>query len=334
MTGIEVADLGKVYADGTTALAGVSFDVPEGQIFGLLGRNGAGKTTTVRILTTLTRLTTGTARVLGLDVDRQREAVRQGIGLSMQQAALDQLSTGREHLDLIAALRRMPARAARERTEELLDAFGLNSMADKLVATYTVGMQRRLDTAMALVGRPRLLFLDEPTTGLDPQKPPGPLADRAQVPTGRRNRVAHHAVPRRGRRTLRPDRHPRPGRDRGLGHPAGLKRGLGGKVLVIRPAPAAPIDGLDVLLSAHAVRREGASLLIDLTGHEDDLATVLAVLAAQGVPGSDLSLVDPTLEEVFVRLTGDGAETRGLGADAAGVAAIGRTIVNHTGGRR
>jgi len=334
VAGIEVDELGKVYPDGTTALAGVSFQVPEGQIFGLLGRNGAGKTTTVRILTTLTRLTSGRARVLGRDVDREREQLRQEIGLSLQQAALDQLSTGREHLDLIAGLRRMPSRAARERTAELLAVFGLDSMADKLVATYTVGMQRRLDTAMALVGRPRLLFLDEPTTGLDPQSrralwqivrqfrqdggtvllttqyldEADELCDRLAIMDGGRIAV--------------------------VDTPAGLKRGLGGKVLVIRPAPAEPIEALDRLLAEHTVRREGGALHIDLTGHEEQLPDMLATLRVHGVSGCDLSLTDPTLEEVFVRLTGDGAETSGRGAEAAGVAAIGRTIVSHAGGRR
>jgi ABC-2 type transport system ATP-binding protein len=334
VAGIEVAQLGKVYPDGTVALAGVSFEVPEGEIFGLLGRNGAGKTTTVRILTTLTRLTSGTARVLGLDVGRQREQARQAIGLSMQQAALDQLSTGREHLDLIAGLRKLPARAARERTAELLNAFGLDSMADKLVATYTVGMQRRLDTAMALVGRPRLLFLDEPTTGLDPQSrralwqivrqfrqdggtvllttqyldEADELCDRLAIMDGGRIAVTDT--------------------------PAGLKRGLGGKVLVIRPAPPDPITALNRMLAENAVRQEGGALHIDLTGHEDELAEVLATLRVNGVRSSDLSLADPTLEEVFVRLTGDGAETHGHRAEAAGVAAIGRTIVSHAGGRR
>jgi ABC-2 type transport system ATP-binding protein len=334
VAGIEVTELGKVYADGTTALAGVSFEVAEGQIFGLLGRNGAGKTTTVRILTTLTRLTSGSARVLGLDVDRQRELVRQEIGLSMQQAALDQLSTGREHLDLIAGLRKIPARVARERTAELLTAFGLNSMADKLVATYTVGMQRRLDTAMALVGRPRLLFLDEPTTGLDPQsrralwqivrkfrEDGGTVLLTTQYLDEADELCDQIAIMDGGRIAVSDT-------------PAGLKRGLGGKVLVIRPAPPKPIEALDRMLAESAVRREGGALHIDLTGHEDDLPDVLATLRVHGVPGSDLSLADPTLEEVFVRLTGDGAETGGRSAEAAGVAAIGRTIVSHTGGRR
>ncbi|MGH9003375.1 MAG: ABC transporter ATP-binding protein, partial [Acidimicrobiia bacterium] len=166
---IEVESLAKVYAGGTEALRDVSFHVDEGEIFGYLGRNGGGKTTTVRILTGLTRPTGGRARVAGLDVVTRSDAIRSRIGVTLQEAALDELLTGREFLTLVASLWGMRHKAARARAGELLELFDLTPAAGRRIGTYSGGMQRRLDLAAALVRRPEVLFLDEPTTGLDPQ---------------------------------------------------------------------------------------------------------------------------------------------------------------------
>jgi ABC-2 type transport system ATP-binding protein len=165
---IEVRDLVKVYGE-TRAVDGVDFDVSPGELFGFLGPNGAGKTTTIRILATLLRATSGTARVAGLDVARHPHEVRQRLGLAMQTPSLDAFSTGRETLELAGRLHRVPAAELKRRTDELLELMGLSHVAKKLTGTYSGGMKRRLDLASALVHRPAVLILDEPTEGLDPQ---------------------------------------------------------------------------------------------------------------------------------------------------------------------
>lgn len=334
MATIEVQDLGKVYPGGTVALDGVTFTVPQSEIFGFLGRNGAGKTTTVRVLTTLTRHTSGTVRVLGLDVGRQRAAVRRRVGLSLQQAALDDLMTGREHLTLIGALNHLGRAALRERVDELVAAFGLEDVADKLVATYTVGMRRRLDAAMALVHRPDVLFLDEPTTGLDPQ------SRRALWNLVRRYRddggtvflttqyldeadalCDRIAILDQGRVAV-------------IGTPEALKREVGGRVLRLPAPPPAARAALEELVGAAACRTVGAVTQVDLSGREVVLPALLARLQAGGVEMGRIVLVEPTIEDVFVRLTGEGADSGGTSESAAGVAAINRTIVTSRGGGR
>jgi ABC-type multidrug transport system ATPase subunit len=168
-TAIETMKLGKVYPGEVRALDEVSFRTAYGQVFAYLGRNGSGKTTTIRILTTLTAATTGTARVAGHDVRQDPEAVRRAIGVTMQQAALDETMTGRELLHWLAALWKLPRGVARARIGELVDRFGLAPVLGRRIATYSGGTRRRLDLAAALLHRPPVLFLDEPTTGLDPQ---------------------------------------------------------------------------------------------------------------------------------------------------------------------
>ena len=153
----------------TTALAGLDLLVPRGTVYGLLGPNGAGKTTAVRVLSTLLRPDSGSARVLGSDVVAAAAAVRHRIGLTGQYAALDNYLTGRANLVMIGELSRLPRREAKRRADELLGRFDLSDAAGRAVKTYSGGMQRRLDLAASLIGRPELVFLDEPTTGLDPR---------------------------------------------------------------------------------------------------------------------------------------------------------------------
>ncbi|GAB2850903.1 ATP-binding cassette domain-containing protein [Lentzea nigeriaca] len=164
---VETAGLTKRYGENTV-LSGLDLKVAEGSVLALLGPNGAGKTTTIRILSTLTRPDEGSARIAGFDVVRSPAAVRGVISLTGQYAAVDEEQTGRENLLMIARLRRFRRSAARVRTSELLERFQLPDVADRRVRTYSGGLRRRLDLAMSLVARPRLLFLDEPTTGLDP----------------------------------------------------------------------------------------------------------------------------------------------------------------------
>lgn len=163
---IEVKGLRKSFKD-TEVLKGVDFEVEKGSIFALLGSNGAGKTTTVKILTTLLKQDSGTATVNGIDVAERANDVRQSISLTGQFAAVDEILSGRENLILIARLRHLqnPGQVA----DDLLKRFGLTEAADRRVSTYSGGMRRRLDIAMSLVGKPQLIFLDEPTTGLDPE---------------------------------------------------------------------------------------------------------------------------------------------------------------------
>jgi ABC-2 type transport system ATP-binding protein len=168
MTAIEVNDLRKRYGD-VQALDGVSFRVDEGEVFGLLGPNGAGKSTTVRVLVTLTLPDSGTASVGGFDVRRNQGAVRRAIGYVPQDSGIDQFGTGRENLMLQGRVQGMNGRELRARVDELLRLVGIADAADRIVKTYSGGMRRRLDIALGLVHRPRVLFLDEPTTGLDPE---------------------------------------------------------------------------------------------------------------------------------------------------------------------
>lgn len=165
-TAVQVKDLRKSFKD-TEVLKGVDFDVEQGSIFALLGSNGAGKTTIVRILTTLLRPDGGTAAVNGFDVASSPDHVRQSISLTGQFAAVDEILTGRENLIMIAKLRHL--KNSRQVADDLLKRFGLTDAADRRVSNYSGGMRRRLDIAMSLVGTPQLIFLDEPTTGLDPE---------------------------------------------------------------------------------------------------------------------------------------------------------------------
>jgi ABC-2 type transport system ATP-binding protein len=166
---IQVNDLVKVYKGGTRAVDGVSFAVGEGEFFGFLGPNGAGKTTTIRILSTLLLPTSGSATVSGIDVLAHPGEVRKQVGFAMQTVAVDPLATGRENLELIGRLRRVPGAQLQERIDELLVLMKLTESQKKITGTYSGGMKRRLDLASALLHRPRVLFLDEPTEGLDPQ---------------------------------------------------------------------------------------------------------------------------------------------------------------------
>jgi ABC-2 type transport system ATP-binding protein len=166
---IECRDLAKSFGRAPSALQGVSFTVGRASVCALLGHNGAGKTTTINILSTLLRPSTGSATVAGFDVVRQSAEVRARIGVTGQYAALDELLTGRENLTLFAQLRGLRHRQARRRADELIERFDMAHAADRRVSTYSGGMRRRIDIAVALVVPPRVLFLDEPTTGLDPR---------------------------------------------------------------------------------------------------------------------------------------------------------------------
>ncbi len=205
----------------TVALDGLDLEVPRGAILGVLGPNGAGKTTAVRILTTLTRPDAGSARVAGHDVVRDARAVQRQIGVTAQDATLDEVLTGRQNLVMIGRLSGLRRGEARTRAAELLHQFDLADAADRILREYSGGMRRRLDLAAGLVTRPPVLFLDEPTTGPRPDQPGAHVGRDPRAGRRRRHAAAHHPVPGRGRRAGRPDRRgrPRPG-DRRTARPA------------------------------------------------------------------------------------------------------------------
>src|SRR5947207_3045508 len=168
MPAIEVLQLEREYKGGLRAVDGIDLEISPGEVYGFLGPNGAGKTTTVRMLVTLLRPTGGEAQVAGFDVAREPDAVRRRIGVALQEAALDQLMTGRELIELQAKLHGLAPPDVRPRAAQLIERVGLAEAEDRRVGTYSGGMRRRLDLAMALIHDPEVLFLDEPTTGLDP----------------------------------------------------------------------------------------------------------------------------------------------------------------------
>ena len=214
---IEAVGLAKAYGR-TRALAGLDLEVGAGEILGVLGPNGAGKTTAVRVLTTLLRPDRGTARVAGYDVVTEAALVRREIGLTGQYAALDECLTGRANLVMVGQLGRLSGRQARQRASELLARFDLSDAADRGVKTYSGGMRRRLDLAASLVGRPRILFLDEPTTGLDPRSRLVTWAAVRELAGRRHHGPAHHPAPGRGRPAGRPHRGGRSGHGHRGGH--------------------------------------------------------------------------------------------------------------------
>lgn len=191
-TGIAVSGLRKAYGD-KVVLDGIDFEVAAGSVFSMLGPNGAGKTTTVNILTTLMKADAGTVRVGGHDVMTGTKEIRAVIGVTGQFAAVDELLSGRENLQLMADLKRV--RSGDQVVTRLLERFELAESADKLASTYSGGMRRKLDLAMTLVGNPQIIFLDEPTTGLDPRSRAHDVGDRPRVGGRRHHHLPHHPVP-------------------------------------------------------------------------------------------------------------------------------------------
>jgi ABC-2 type transport system ATP-binding protein len=319
--------LGKVYPDGTVGLAELDLAVAPGEIVGCLGRNGAGKTTLVRILATLAEPTTGRATVCGLDVVRQRSTVRGLIGVTLQQVALDELMTGREHLLLVVRLAGLRGAAARSRVDDLLGTFALGAHADKVLATWSGGLRRRLDLALALVRDPSMLFLDEPTTGLDPQSRRalwrwvreyaarcGAVLLTTQYLEECDELADRVAVLDDGRLSV-------------VDTPAGLKRSYGAKVVRVSTADAR--ERLVAALGDSVTDGPDGSLRVDPAGR--GLVETLVAVRAQGIEEDDVSVHAPTLEDVFLRLTGEQLGREGGSATAAGVAAIGRSLVGTTG---
>lgn len=295
------------------ALDGFDLEVPAGTVHGLLGPNGAGKTTAVRCLSTLTRADTGTATIAGLDVRTAPGRVRRRIGLVGQSHAIDEALTGRQNLTLFARLSGLDRRRARTRTAELLEAFDLAEAGGRAAGGYSGGMRRRLDIAAALVLRPDVLFLDEPTTGLDPRA-------RATVWS------AVRGVARSGTTVLLTTQlldeadqladHVsimQSGRIIADGTPATLKDRLGGDRLTIVIADAARLDEAVAVVSAAVDTPASAdadtrTVLVEVTAGTRALAPVVRALDHAGIDTDDVLLRRPTLDEVFLHLTDSSAE--------------------------
>ena len=311
ISAIEAEGLVKTFGK-VRALDGIDMVAREGTVFGLLGPNGAGKTTAIRVLSTLLRPDSGKASVGGFDVVRQPGEVRRLIGLTGQYAAVDELLTGRENLYMIGRLLGMRASDARSRAAELLEAFDLADAATKLVKSYSGGMRRRLDLAASLVGRPRFLYLDEPTTGLDPRS-------RLQLWEMIRRLVAESVTVLLTTQYLEEaDRladeivvidH---GRVIAAGTPAQLKTRIGGQVLQARPADSADLAATEKILAAFAEAGEGphndGQLVTVSIAHRSALGQVVRRLDDEGIAIDDLSLRRPSLDEVFLAITGHLAE--------------------------
>jgi ABC-2 type transport system ATP-binding protein len=303
---IECAGLVKKY-DDVTALAGVTLRVEEGSVLGLLGPNGAGKTTTVRVLSTLIRPDDGWARVGGYDVLRQPQEVRRLLGLSGQYAAVDHYLTGRENLVLFGRLHRLRRQAAERRADELIERFDLGEAAGRLVRTYSGGMRRRLDLAASLLARPKLIAMDEPTTGLDPRSRlttwelVGELV--RQGTTVLLTTQYLEEADRLADRIVVIDA----GRVIADGTAAELKRRTGGDRIELTLADR---SGQAVATSVLAAMGDGDPVVDDrrlsvpVSSGTRALAAVAGALAERGLAVQDLGLRQPTLDDVFLSITG------------------------------
>jgi ABC-2 type transport system ATP-binding protein len=306
-------ELVKTYRPGrrrppVRALDGLSLDVAPGSVFALLGPNGAGKSTTVRVLTTLTRPDSGTASVAGLDVRRSPDEVRRAIGLVSQKPSGDPMATGRENLVLAARIQGLSSADARARADALLSRFGLGEAADRLVKTWSGGMSRKLDVALGVVHSPRVLFLDEPTTGLDPEaraamwEEIGRLAAEEEVTVlltthylDEADRTADRlAVVDAGRVVVE-------------GTPDELKRSLSGDTLQVtlaQPATPPDVEALAGVRGLSGVTTEGTVLRARAAGAADAVPAVLAALARAGAEVASVTVGRPSLDDVYLHHVG------------------------------
>jgi ABC-2 type transport system ATP-binding protein len=305
--GIEVEGLVRVFKGGIRAVDGVDLHVEPGEIYGFLGPNGAGKSTTVLMLTTLLPPTAGTARVAGFDIVHEAVSVRGAIGAALQEAALDPVLTGREHLRLQGALHGLKRHERNRRADALLERVGLTEAADRKVKTYSGGMKRRLDLALALVHGPRILFLDEPTTGLDPQSRSalwaevGRLAHEDGVTVFLTTQYLEEAD-RLADRVGIIDR----GRIVAEGTPAALKAEIGRPRLEAIPADPADRAAIQRALERFGEPCAGAprAVAIRLETGAEILTDVVRALDAEGLAVADLQLHAPSLDDVFLAKTG------------------------------
>jgi ABC-2 type transport system ATP-binding protein len=305
---IVVAGLKKTYPKGVRALDGVSFAVREGEVFGLLGPNGAGKSTTVRVLATLTRPDAGRAEVAGRDVLKAPAAVRRAIGYVAQQSGVDREGTGRENLTLQGRMHGMGGKALRRRVQELLELLGLADAADRMVRTYSGGMKRRLDIALGLVNQPAVLFLDEPTTGLDPEARVLMWGELERLATEEAltilltthyleeaDRLADRlAIVSRGKVVVE-------------GTPENLKRGLRGDAVTVELDDGRAADAEEVvraLGAVHETNLDGSVLRTRVENGGTAVPGILSALEGRGIPVASVTVSRPSLDDVYLHYTG------------------------------
>jgi ABC-2 type transport system ATP-binding protein len=304
----------RVFKKGPRAVDGIDLRVEPGEIYGFLGPNGAGKSTTVLMLTTLLPPTAGTARVAGFDVVTQGPEVRKAIGAALQEAALDPFLTGRDHLRLQTTLHGITGEDRRQRTTELLHRVGLSEAADRKVAGYSGGMKRRLDLALALVHRPRILFLDEPTTGLDIQSRTalwaevGRLAKDEGVTVFLTTQYLEEADVLADRVGIIDH-----GRIVAEGTPEELKAEIAASTVEAIPAEATDRVRMANVLSRFGSPTTGSpgSVAVQLANADGNLADIVRTLDAEELRFAHLQVHEPTLDDVFLAKTGrhlEGAE--------------------------
>ncbi len=315
--GIKVEGLVRDFKGGVRAVDGIDLEVAPGEIYGFLGPNGAGKSTTVLVLTTLLPPTSGTARVGGLDVVKHGAEVRRAIGASLQESALDPYLSGSEHMRLQSALHGLGKAERERRATELLERVGLTEAADRKVAGYSGGMKRRLDLALALVHRPRLLFLDEPTTGLDVQSRSA-LWDEVRrlaadgVTVFLTTQYLEEADVLADRVGII---------DRGKivaeGTPAALKAEVGRPTVEAVPVDSASRDRLAGILHrfGEEVPADPGAVAVRLKSGVADLAEIIRALDSDSLSVADLRLHAPRLDDVFLAKTGRSLEGAGAGSE-------------------
>jgi ABC-2 type transport system ATP-binding protein len=313
---IEAVGLIKNYGK-TKALAGFDLTVPQGTVYGLLGPNGAGKTTAVRVFATLLRPDGGRAQVLGYDVDKQEAQVRRNIGLTGQYAALDEYLTGRANLVMIGQLSRLTIDAARRRADELLERFDLTEAAGRAVKTYSGGMRRRLDLSASLIGKPRVLFLDEPTTGLDPNARQmmweivrGLAADGTTILLTTQyleeaDQLAERIAVIDGGTVI------------AEGTSDELKASVGGERLEVNLAEGQDVQAAFIALKPYAmgdIKQDRSSLSMPVALTQGLTTAVVRALDNAGVDVNDVTIHRASLDDVFFSLTGHATEE---GSDAS-----------------
>jgi daunorubicin resistance ABC transporter ATP-binding subunit len=307
---IDVEDLEKTYADGTRALRGISFNVEEGEFFGFLGPNGAGKSTTIKILITLLAATAGRARVFEYDVRADANVIRTLIGYAAQEVGVDDELSGRENLHLQGRLYHMDPGVLRRRVDELLALMDLSADADRMAGSYSGGMRKRLDLATGLIHRPQLLFLDEPTTGLDPQTRAAMWTYLEEL--NRREGITifltTHYLEEADRlcdRLAIIDH----GQIIASGSPAALKEELGGDVISLAFAGdderARAYEVIAALPFVGGARHDNGKVVVTAQHGGRALPQILRALAESSIYVEDLTLTSPTLDDVFLKYTGE-----------------------------
>ncbi len=316
--GIEVENLVREFKKGPRAVDGIDLRVAPGEVYGFLGPNGAGKSTTVLMLTTLLPPTSGTARVAGYDIVKEGPRVRASIGAALQEAALDPFLTGREHLNLQAALHGLPRRERKKRGDALLERVGLEQAADRRVRGYSGGMKRRLDLALALIHEPRILFLDEPTTGLDPQSRSALWSEVSRLArdegvtvflTTQYLEEADVLADRVGIIDA--------GRIVAEDTPEALKAEIGRPSVEATPAERSERDAVAKVLGrfGEEIPAQPETVAVRLSGGASGLADVVRALDKENLKVSNLRLDAPSLDDVFLAKTGRSLE--GSGDDPA-----------------